>query len=404
MLPFFSPFSSGSAASHLLPDRLLAGDPHRPAAPQADLRGELARRLTDPQACCADLRDLPGPALDALPWTAWRDLARSDRDGRLPPRVAFRGCHSHTVQQALSAMPHVHACSVDDPSTPGIPIDLTQASGLQMLETSAQELWLLNLGQIPVLTRPAGMPPTFVTSAATAAPIAGDAEAQALDGLRRAIATDTCLLRLMPEAELKWRTFDARQVLFQAIDRLEGKLAPIPPDDVPQLCLLLRCVPAVLLSAPAAAVRRLWERRLRDPETLGACEKRDFLQLQGLLFDIEEVMRPRGADGTWSKRPAEAMPVLMQLQQWAWPDAQAYVRARPVPPAQHERQHVASALRKAWERKQDGKAAAAILQPGKPSPDVGLLQRMGLAPVRKLRHPVWTPPRAEGTRAPDTRP
>ena len=47
---------------------------------------------------------------------------------------------------------------------------------------------------------------------------------------------------------------------------------------------------------------------------------------------------------------------------------------------------------------------AAILQPGKPSPDVGLLQRMGLAPVRKLRHPVWTPPRAEGTRAPDTRP
>ena len=67
MLPFFSPFSSGSAASHLLPDRLLAGDPHRPAAPQADLRGELARRLTDPQACCADLRDLPGPALDALP-------------------------------------------------------------------------------------------------------------------------------------------------------------------------------------------------------------------------------------------------------------------------------------------------------------------------------------------------
>ncbi len=409
MMPFFSPFSSGPAVFDPSPDRFQAGDPHQPAAPQADLGREIARRLTDPQACCADLRDLPGPALDALPWTAWRDLARSARNDRLPTRVAFRGCHSHTVQLALAAMPHMQACSIDDLSTPDIPIDLTGATGLHMLETSSPALKLFNPAHVPVLTRPAGMAPTFVASAATSAPGPWQAEVQAeevqaVDGLRHAIASGACQLSLMPESELNWRMVDARQVLMQAIDRLEGKLLPIPPDDVAQLVLLLRSIPPVFLSAPGAAVRRLWERRLSNPESLRACEKRDFLQLQGLLFDIEEVMRPRGADGSWAMRPPEAMPVLMQLQQWTWSDAQAYVKACPVPPEQHERQHVASALRKAWERKQDGKAAAAILQPRKPSPDIGLLQRMGLAPVRKVRHPVWTPPQAEGTRAPVARP
>ncbi|WP_423597615.1 hypothetical protein [Roseateles sp. MS654] len=350
---------------------------------------EVARRLAAVDAPAADLRDLPGEALDLLTPQAWEAMIT---EGVYPPRIALKGCNSTTVQRVLATMPDLQMVSIDGLTTPTVPLDLQHAKRLRLLETSTN-LEVLNLNA-PVLLRPSDMPPTFLPVAA-ATP---SAELVEVEGMRRAMANGECQLLPMSAKALRSARTQTLNILHKAQGLIARGLAPFAQEDAERLASWLEAAPAALLPAPAAHAIRHWATRLRCPAMRCSCTGSQITQLQGFLLQVYDVICPE----TTPSRPrtCEQLETLARLQAWAWPDTTDYGTCRPLSLEQQARKTLAVQLRQAWEHGSGPNAVSQALNAAADRPSDQLLDRMGLL----FRQPMPLPALRRLELPPSTRP